>query len=61
MTGAQQVISNFAPVTAHLGATGFLVTKALQKRMKRGKEPAITETVEMWEQNFFLRRGLDVY
>ncbi|TKY88271.1 hypothetical protein EX895_002623 [Sporisorium graminicola] len=61
MTGAQQVISNFAPVTAHLGATGFLVTKALQKRMKRGKEPVITETVEMWEQNFFLPRGLDVY
>lgn len=45
----------------HLGATGFLVTKALQKRMKRGKEPAVTETVEMWEQNFFLRRGIDVY
>lgn len=61
MTGVQQVISNFAPATAHMGATGYFVTKALQRRMKRGKEPAITEAIEMWEQNFFLRRGLDVY
>ena len=61
MTGAQQVISQVAPVTAHLGATGYFVTKAIQKRMKRGKEPVIAETIEMWQQNFFLRRGVDVY
>lgn len=61
MTGGQQVISNIAPVTMHLGATGYFVTKAIQKRMKQSKNPVISETVEMWEQNFFLRRGLDVY
>lgn len=61
MTGGQQIISQVAPITMHLGATGYFVTKAIEKRMKNKKAPVIAETIEMWQQNFFLRRGLDVY
>lgn len=60
LSGAQNVISNVAPITMHLGATGYFVTKAIQNGMAKKKEPAVFETVEVWNQRFFTARGLDV-
>lgn len=61
LTGAQSIVSNVAPITMHLGATGFFVTRAIEKGMKKRKDPLICATVELWQQNFFTSRKLDVY
>jgi len=61
LTGKQSLISNVAPITMHIGITGFLVTRAIEKGMKKRKNPLIYETVEAWQQNFFQSRNLDVY
>lgn len=60
MTGLQQVVSNVAPVTMHLGATGYFVTKAIQKGMLKGKEPVVYEALTVWQERFFMPRGLKV-
>ena len=61
LTGGQAIVSQVAPLTMHLGASGYFITKAIERGMKRKKEPVINEAVETWQQNFFIRRGLDVY
>ena len=61
LTGGQAIISQVAPLTMHMGATGYFVTKAIERGMKKKKEPVINEAVETWNQNFFGKRGLDVY
>ncbi|UZJ53119.1 hypothetical protein CBS101457_002439 [Exobasidium rhododendri] len=61
LTGGQGAIANIAPLTMHMGVTGYFVTKAITKGMARKKEPVVYETLEEWEQRFFLPRGLDVY
>lgn len=60
LTGIQQVISQVAPITMHLGASGYFVTKAIQKRMSAQKEPAMWETVGVWNERFFAPRGVCV-
>ncbi|PWN47602.1 hypothetical protein IE53DRAFT_371326 [Violaceomyces palustris] len=61
LTGGQQVLSNIAPVTMHMGATGFFITRAIEKGMKRKKQPLVVEAIEVWQQTFFSHRRLDVY
>ncbi|TKY88830.1 hypothetical protein EX895_002071 [Sporisorium graminicola] len=61
LTGKQSIISNVAPMTMHMGATGFLVTRAIERAMKKRKDPVICEAVETWQQSFFGPRDLDVY
>ncbi|KAI3488547.1 hypothetical protein L1887_47421 [Cichorium endivia] len=61
LTGKQKIVSNVAPITMHIGITGFLVTRAIQKGMKKRKSPLICETIENWQHQFFCARGLDVY
>lgn len=61
LSGVQEAIAGIAPITMHLGATGFLVTKLIKKSMARKKEPLIFETVEVWNASFFAARRLDVY
>ncbi|SJX64570.1 uncharacterized protein SRS1_15387 [Sporisorium reilianum f. sp. reilianum] len=61
LTGKQSIISNVAPITLHLGVMGFLVTRAIEKGMKKRKDPMICEAVEMWQQSFFSARNLDMY
>lgn len=61
LTGKQSIISNVAPITMHLGATGFFVTRAIENGMKKRKDPLILEVVETYQQSFFTPRNLDVY
>jgi hypothetical protein len=61
LTGKQKIVSNVAPITMHIGITGFLVTRAIQKGMKKRKSPLICETIENWQHQFFGARSLDVY
>lgn len=61
LTGKQSIISNVAPMTMHMGATGYFVTRAIEKRIKKRKDPLIAEMAETWQQDFFTARGLDVY
>lgn len=61
LTGKQSLVSNVAPITMNMGMTGMLVTRAIEKSMKKGKEPAIFEIVETWQATFFAKRNLDVY
>lgn len=61
LSGKQGIIANVAPLTMHMSATGYFVTKAIQKGMSRRKEPLIYETVEEWNYQFFSKRGLQVH
>ncbi|SPO30986.1 uncharacterized protein UTRI_10243 [Ustilago trichophora] len=61
LTGKQSIISNVAPIAMHLGATGYFVTKTIEKGMKKRNDPLICEVVETFQQNFFSVRNLDVY
>lgn len=56
-----QVVAGVAPVTMHLGVTGYFVTKAILKGMCRRNEPLVVDTIETWQARFFGPRGLDVY
>lgn len=59
--GAGQVVANVAPLTMHMGITGYFVTKAIVKGMARRNEPLVVETIVTWQERFFGPRGLDVY
>lgn len=61
LEGKQQLISIAAPLTAHMGLAGHFVTKAIQKRMTRAKQPLCIEAIEHWCEAFFVPRGLDVF
>ena len=61
LEGKQQLISIAAPLTAHMGFAGHFVTKGIQKRMTRAKEPLCIEAIEHWCAAFFVPRGLDVF
>lgn len=61
VSGAGQVVANVAPITMHMGITGYFVTKAIVKGMARRNEPLVIETIETWQERFFGPRGLDVY
>ncbi|SPO47621.1 uncharacterized protein PSANT_05309 [Moesziomyces antarcticus] len=61
LTGKQKIVSNVAPITMHIGITGFLVTRAIEKGMKKRNSPLICETIELWQHQFFGARNLDVY
>ncbi|KAL1404863.1 hypothetical protein Q8F55_008474 [Vanrija albida] len=56
-----QVLANVAPVTMHMGITGYFVTKAIVRGMARRNEPLVVETIEAWQARFFGPRGLDVF
>ncbi|KZS88193.1 hypothetical protein SISNIDRAFT_401831, partial [Sistotremastrum niveocremeum HHB9708] len=60
LTGQQRLISNIAPISMHVGATGFLITKAIEGRMKRKKEQPVTELIEIWNDHFFRPRRMYV-
>lgn len=48
LSGQQRIMSNIAPISMHLGATGLLVTKAIEGKMKKNRELPVTELIEMW-------------
>lgn len=56
-----QMVAGVAPITMHLGLTGYFVTKAILKGVGRRNEPLVVDTIETWQQRFFGPRGLDVY
>lgn len=60
LTGKQQIVSGVAPITMHIGATGFLVTKLIQKGMKKTRLPPVLELIELWNSAFFERRRVRV-
>ncbi|CEH18394.1 Protein of unknown function DUF4646 [Ceraceosorus bombacis] len=62
LSGGQRILTDLVlPTTAHLGAAAFFVSRAIQRSMKRKKEPVVLGTIEEWAESFFAPRGLDVY
>jgi hypothetical protein len=60
LTGAQGLVSNATPVIMHMGATGYFVKKAIEKGMRRRKDPIIFAALAVWQERFFQPRGLKV-
>lgn len=61
VSGGGQLVANVAPITMHMGVTGYFVTKAIVRGMARRNEPVVVDTIETWQERFFGPRGLDVY
>lgn len=64
MSGKERLIAGVS--TAPLGLIGapvgaFFASRAIERKMRIAKEPAVINTVETWSQKFFLARGLDVF
>lgn len=61
LSGVEQLISNLAPLSMHMGATGYFVTKGINKAFARRGEPLVIETIETWQERFFGPRGIDAF
>lgn len=55
------IVANAAPISMHMGLTGFLVTKAISNALLRRNEKLVIETIEIWQENFFAPRGIDMF
>ncbi|KDN47540.1 hypothetical protein K437DRAFT_255819 [Tilletiaria anomala UBC 951] len=56
LNALQRVVNNVVPITMHMGATGFLITRAIEGEMKTRKVRAMMEALEIWMVQFFAAR-----
>jgi len=60
LSPGNKLISNVAPIAMHMGVTGFLVTRAIEKRQKNKRSIAAGELIDQWNHYFFHPRQMDV-
>ncbi|KZT32674.1 hypothetical protein SISSUDRAFT_1066735 [Sistotremastrum suecicum HHB10207 ss-3] len=61
LTGQQRVVSNVVPLVAQMSfVVGLFATKAIETHMKKGKEQPVIELIEIWNNQFFRLRRMNV-
>lgn len=60
LTGGQKIVSSVFPVTMYVGFTGYHITKAIERGMKKGKHSKVASLVDIWNAVFFNQRGINV-
>ncbi|TFK52374.1 hypothetical protein OE88DRAFT_1644074 [Heliocybe sulcata] len=60
LTLGENIISNVAPMTMHIGLTGMLVTKAIENKQRQNKQDPCGMLVDAWNNYFFRPRRLEV-
>ncbi|KAF8520863.1 hypothetical protein BU17DRAFT_17660, partial [Hysterangium stoloniferum] len=61
LTGGERVVSNGLPLTMSVGFIGgLLLTRGIEKKMKRKKNGPVGELVDIWNEHFFHSRRMHV-
>ncbi|ORX64666.1 hypothetical protein K493DRAFT_321960 [Basidiobolus meristosporus CBS 931.73] len=60
LKGGQKVTASILPIAMHVGATGFLITRAIEKRMKKGNVGKAAAKIDIWNYCFFNARGVNI-
>lgn len=56
LTGGQRVVAGALPVTMHIGFSGFLVSRAIEKGMKKKNAGNVVKLLDIWNERFFKPR-----
>ncbi|CAE6396849.1 hypothetical protein ACGC1H_007374 [Rhizoctonia solani] len=60
LTKGQKFTSRVLPVTMWMGCTGFFVSRAIEKRMKKRNAASVIELLDIWNERFFKPRGIQI-
>ncbi|KAK9768628.1 hypothetical protein K7432_000613 [Basidiobolus ranarum] len=60
LTITQRVTAGVLPMTMHVGAAGFFISRAIQRNMLRGNIGKLSAKIEIWNYCFFNPRGVSV-
>jgi hypothetical protein len=60
LSGGQKIAAHALPLTMHLGATGFLVSRGIERRMHTGKANQVGSLVDIWNGYYFNSRGVNI-
>lgn len=57
----EQLIANLAPLSMHMGATGYFVTEGISKTFARRSKQLVIEMIETSQKRFFGPRGIEAF
>ncbi|KAK9701074.1 hypothetical protein K7432_011897 [Basidiobolus ranarum] len=60
LTITQRVTASVLPLTMHVGAAGFFISRAIQRNMLRGNIGKLSAKIEIWNYCFFNPRGVNI-
>ncbi|ORY00911.1 hypothetical protein K493DRAFT_312621 [Basidiobolus meristosporus CBS 931.73] len=60
LSRTQKVAIAVLPFTKHIGSPGFLISRAIEKRMKSGNINKVATKINMWNYCFFNMRGVHI-
>ncbi|CAE6487957.1 unnamed protein product [Rhizoctonia solani] len=60
LTKGQRATARVLPVTMYMGFTGFFVSRAIEKGMKRRNAAGVAGLLDIWNERFFRPRGLEI-
>ncbi|KAJ1306762.1 hypothetical protein OPQ81_007748 [Rhizoctonia solani] len=60
LTAGQKITAGILPVTMHVGFTGFFISRAIEKGMKRKNVGNVMQLLQIWNERFFKPRHLEV-
>jgi hypothetical protein len=56
LTKGQRIAARVLPVTMYMGCTGFFVSRAIERGMKRKKAASVNALLDVWNERFFRPR-----
>ncbi|KAF8750463.1 hypothetical protein RHS01_09281 [Rhizoctonia solani] len=60
LTKGEKVTAKVLPVTKYIGCTGYFVSRAIEKKMKRKNAASVNALLEVWNEQFFRPRRLEI-
>ncbi|KAJ1302481.1 hypothetical protein OPQ81_002799 [Rhizoctonia solani] len=57
LTKRQRFVARVLPVTMYMGCTGFFVSRAIEREMKRKNGIGVLGLLDVWNERFFKPRG----
>ncbi|CAE6452660.1 unnamed protein product [Rhizoctonia solani] len=60
LTKGQRIAARVLPVTMYMGCTGFFVSRAIERGMKRKKAASVNALLDVWNERFFRPRHLEI-
>ncbi|KAF8704290.1 hypothetical protein RHS03_06102, partial [Rhizoctonia solani] len=60
LTKGEKATAKVLPVTKYIGCTGYFVSRAIEKKMKRKNAASVNALLEVWNEQFFRPRRLEI-
>ncbi|KAG8692045.1 hypothetical protein FRC11_007011 [Ceratobasidium sp. 423] len=60
LSAGQKITAGILPITMHVGFTGFFISRAIERGMKRKNVGGVMQLLQIWNERFFKPRRLDV-